>query len=149
METRQQGPNGGGNNGRNGSERRKSERLAMSLSGRLTWKDARGAIRFASIQTRDVNSDCAFVECRSGSPIPLYRLVQFQLDQQGHTLPTGLPAALVRGKVLSAVYRVAPSIRSTGLPEGYLLRLLPVASSRASSRVAPAESDEVALESIA
>ncbi|MFB3852476.1 MAG: hypothetical protein ACE148_01490 [Vicinamibacterales bacterium] len=148
MDNRHQGSNGNGHNGRNGCERRKSDRLLVSLSGRLTWKDARGAIRFATIQTRDVTRDCAFVECRSGSPIPLYRLVQLQLDQS-RNLPPDLPPALLRGKVLSAVYRVAPSLRSTGLPGGYLLRLLPVASSRASSRVAPPESDEVAFESIA
>ncbi|RPJ84541.1 MAG: hypothetical protein EHM13_03840, partial [Acidobacteria bacterium] len=88
MDSRHQGPNGNnGYNGRNGCERRKSGRLPVSLSGRLTWKDTRGAIRFASIQTRDVTGDCAFVECRSGSPIPLYRLVQLQLDQQTRSLP--------------------------------------------------------------
>jgi hypothetical protein len=98
-----------------------------------------------------VTRDCAFVECRSGSPIPLYRLVQLQLVVQSGPLPAGIPPSLGRGKVLSAVYRVAPSVRTTGLPEGYLLRLLPLSSgsSRSMSPVCPPAPEEIAFESIA
>lgn len=116
-------------------ERRSAGRRQVALPGRITWKDSRGAIRFASIRTRDVSEDYAFVECLSGSPIPLYRLVQLQIDDHAQGVPAGLPPALARGRTLSAVFRVAPSLPATGLPEGYLLRLLsPPTSARSTAK---------------
>ncbi len=110
-------------------------RVQVSLPGHITWKDSRGAIRFASIRTRDVSENYAFVECLSGSPIPLYRLVHLQIDDHAQGVPAGLPPALARGKALSAVFRVAPALPSTGLPEGYLLRLLtPPVSARSAAK---------------
>jgi len=128
-----------------GTERRTAARQAIALPGRLTWKDARGAIRFASIQTRNLTDDFAFVECLGGSPIPLYRLVQLQIDQQAQVLPPGVPSALGRGKVLSAVYRVGPSRPATGLPEGYALRLLvpPGSAARASAKASFQALDDI------
>lgn len=104
-------------------ERRKSSRERVALAGRVVWRDAWGTTRFATVRTRDVNDAWAFVECLSGMPIPLYRLVHLQLDH----VPAAareVPDSLRRGKVLSAVYRVGPSQPSTGLPDGYALRLL-------------------------
>ena len=104
-------------------DRRASERRRTSLAGRLVWRDVRSATRFATVLIRNVSELGAYVECVSGTPIPLHRLVflQAERDQAGHG---DLPAALREGRVLSAVYRIAPSQPSTGVPQGYALRLL-------------------------
>lgn len=102
---------------------RASERRRLSIPARLTWKDANGAVRFASVTTRDVSDVGVFVECETGSVIPLYRLVHVQMEgvaEQG----AALPARLRQGRVLSAVWRVAPCKRTTGTPAGYALRFL-------------------------
>lgn len=102
---------------------RSAERVRVSLPARLTWKDATGAIRFVSVTTRDVSEAGAFVEVDTAPAIPLYRLVHVQLERDGRELE-GLPEALRRGRVLSAVWRVGPCRRTTGTPEGYALRFL-------------------------
>ena len=51
-----------------------------ALPARLTWKDHRGTTRFASVVTRNVSDLGVYVESRSVVSIPLYRLVQFQLE---------------------------------------------------------------------
>jgi hypothetical protein len=102
------------------SQQRAAERRAVSLPARLTWKDQRGATRFASVVTRNVSEFGVFVECQSAVSIPLYRLVQFQLERDIRESDP-LPAAL-RGRVLSAVYRVT-SAPSTGR-QGLALRLM-------------------------
>jgi hypothetical protein len=89
----------------------------------LTWRDASGTLRFASVVMREVSEVDAFVECQVPALIPLYRLVHFQVERpsrDGHDLP----AALREGKVLSAIYRVGPYKTATGTPSGYALRLL-------------------------
>jgi hypothetical protein len=101
----------------------RAERRSLVLPGRVTWKDARGATRFASVLTRDVSETGVFIEWRESTSIPLYRLVTFQLERDVRNAE-GLPAALRSGKVLSAVYRAGAFQRSTGTPEGYGLRLL-------------------------
>jgi hypothetical protein len=102
--------------------RRTSDRQAVSLPARLTWKDQRGATRFATVWTRDVSDVGVFVECYSAVAIPLYRLVQFQLERppaDGEAVPT----ALRQGRILSAVYRVtAPTTQGTR--QGLALRLM-------------------------
>lgn len=98
-------------------------RRPLRVAGRLTWRDAEGALRFVSVVTRDVSDVDAFVECQVPASIPLYRLVHFQIEPGGRDT-ADLPAALKRGKVLSAVYRVGPYRRSSGTPAGYALRLL-------------------------
>ena len=99
---------------------RNNERRAVTLPARLTWKDQRGATRFASVVTRNVSELGVFVECQSAVSIPLYRLVQFQLERDVRDCEP-LPASL-RGRVLSAVYRVT-SAPSTGR-QGIALRLM-------------------------
>jgi hypothetical protein len=104
------------------ANKRGTERRTMTLPARLTWKDQRGTTRFASVVTRDI-SDCGvYVECHSTVPIPLYRLVQFQLESPTRD-SDGLPSTLRNGRVLSAVYRVAPPTRS-GARQGLALRLM-------------------------
>jgi hypothetical protein len=98
-------------------------RRKLRVPGRLTWRDASGALRFVSVITRDVSDVDAFVECQLPASIPLYRLVHFQVERTERE-SAGLPPVLQHGKVLSAVYRVGPYRRSTGTPQGYALRLL-------------------------
>ena len=100
-----------------------SPRLAITVPARITWKDASGAVRFASVTTRNVSETGVFVECEAGAAIPLYRLVHLQLERNA-AANTQLPARLRDGRVLSAVWRVAPCRKSTGTPSGYALRFL-------------------------
>jgi len=102
---------------------RSSERSAVALPARLTWKDASGAVRFISVMTRDVSEAGVFVECEAGAAIPLYRLVHLQVERSTRGAES-LPMRLREGRVLSAVWRVAPCRRSTGTPSGYALRFL-------------------------
>jgi hypothetical protein len=98
-------------------------RQALNVTGRLTWRDARGIPRFATVVTRDVSADGVYLECRGGEPIPLYRLVYLQIERDERAASV-LPPALKDGRVLSAVYRVGPCEPATGMPSGYALRLL-------------------------
>lgn len=115
---------------------RRSERQPLVLPGRVTWKDARGTTRFASVVTRDVSDTGVFIEWSESTSIPLYRLVTFQLERDARNAG-GLPVSLRVGKVLSAVYRAGEFQKSTGTPEGYGLRLLvePSASMASPERV--------------
>ena len=102
--------------------KRTAERRSVSLPARLTWKDQRGTTRFASVVTRNVSELGVFVECQGVVSIPLYRLVQFQLERDVRDSDP-LPASLRSGRILSAVYRVAgPS--GNGGRHGLALRLL-------------------------
>lgn len=103
-------------------EQRATRRQSLGVPGRLVWKDARGTTRFNSVLIRDISETGAYVESISGSPIPLYRLVSLQAERAVE--PEVLPSCLRQGRVLSAVFRVGPSSRTTGTPEGYGLRLL-------------------------
>lgn len=97
---------------------RSTSRQRLALPARLTWKDQGGAMRFASVVTRDVSDSGAFVECPSAAPLPLFRLVHLQLES---------PAAnsthpLSSGRVLAAVWRVERSV--AGGAQGFALRFL-------------------------
>ena len=98
-------------------------RRRVAIPGRLTWRDATGTLRFASVVTRDVSDSDAFVECQMPASIPLYRLVHFQVERSAQDR-ADLPPVLRRGKLLSAVYRVGPYTPATGTPQGYAIRLL-------------------------
>ena len=104
------------------SNRRTSDRLPMAIPARLTWKDQRGATRFASVWTRDISDQGVYVESYSAVSIPLYRLVQLQLERSAKE-GEPVPAALQQGRVLSAVYRVATPTTS-GTRQGFALRLM-------------------------
>jgi hypothetical protein len=110
---------------------RSSERRVISIPARLTWKDQSGTTRFASVVTRNVSEVGVYVECPTPLSIPLYRLVQFQLERDVRDAD-GLPGPLQQGRVLSAVYRVSPPAASK--PQGLALRLM-VPPSRAVAEV--------------
>jgi hypothetical protein len=61
-------------------QQRIGQRRQVRVPGRLTWRDASGTLRFASVMTRDVSDVDAFVECQVPASIPLYRLVHFQIE---------------------------------------------------------------------
>ena len=102
---------------------RPAQRRSITVPARITWKDASGAVRFASVVTRNVSETGVFVECEAGATIPLYRLVHLQLERNAGS-NSELPSKLREGRVLSAVWRVAPCRKSTGTPSGYALRFL-------------------------
>jgi hypothetical protein len=116
---------------------RAGNRRKIAVAGRLTWRDANGTLRFASVVTRDVSDTDAFVECQGPASIPKYRLVHFQVERSAQGRPD-LPPVLRNGKLLSAIYRVGPCESSTGTPKGYAIRLLtpPVAGKAAKAPLA-------------
>lgn len=97
-------------------------RQTAQLPARLTWRDASGTLRFASVTVRDVSDVDAFVECQVAASIPLHRLVHIQVERTARD--GALPRALSSGKVLSAIYRIGAFSSTTGTPTGYGLRLL-------------------------
>jgi hypothetical protein len=101
--------------------KRNATRRPVRLPARLTWKDQRGATRFASVITHDVSELGVYVECHSPVSIPLFRLVQLQLETDARQAAV-LPPALQQGRILSAVYRVSPPRASQ--PQGLALRLM-------------------------
>jgi len=101
--------------------KRTTERRTVTLPARLTWKDQRGTTRFASVTTRNVSEFGVYVECHSPVSIPLYRLVQFQLERDVRSADM-LPDSLQQGRILSAVYRVSPP--SSSNPQCLALRLM-------------------------
>jgi hypothetical protein len=96
--------------------KRTAERRSVSLPARLTWKDQRGTTRFASVITRNVSELGVFVECQGTVSIPLYRLVQFQLERDVRDSDP-LPASLRSGRILTT-----PTAH--GGRQGLALRLL-------------------------
>ena len=100
---------------------RAAERQNVTLPARLTWKDQRGTTRFAAVVTRNVSEFGVFVECAAPVSIPLFRLVQFQLERDVRE-GENLPSSLRQGRILSAVYRVQPP--RPGTPQGLALRLM-------------------------
>jgi hypothetical protein len=107
------------------------DRRKIAVAGRLTWRDANGTLRFASVVTRDVSDTDAFVECRGPASIPKYRLVHFQVERSAQNR-ADLPPAMRAGKLLSVIYRVGPCESTTGTPNGYAIRVLaPPAAGRA------------------
>jgi hypothetical protein len=103
--------------------RRRARRQPIAVPARLTWKDASGAVRFASVVTKDVSEAGVFVECDAAPAIPLYRLVHLQIERSASDADA-VPLRLREARVLSAVWRVAPCRKSTGTPSGYALRFL-------------------------
>jgi hypothetical protein len=114
------------------ASKRAVERRSVAVPGRLTWRDARGMMRFATVTTRDVSEQGVYLECRAADAIPLHRLVYLQLERDARDLAQ-VPASLKDGRVLSAVYRVGPHEPTTGTPSGYALRLLVDPRARAAS----------------
>jgi hypothetical protein len=103
-------------------QQRAAERRAVTVPARLTWKDQRGTTRFASVVTRNMSEFGVYVESQSPISIPLYRLVQFQIERDGQDIH-GIPTSLREGRTLSAVYRIVPPAYS-GARHGLALRLM-------------------------
>lgn len=103
-------------------QKRTTPRQTVAIPARLTWKDQRGATRFASVVARNVSEFGVYVECQSPIAISRFRLVQFQLERDVREAD-GVPASLRQGRTLSAVYRVSPPNRS-GQLQGLALRLM-------------------------
>jgi hypothetical protein len=101
--------------------KRTSERRIVALPARLTWKDQRGTMRFAAVTTCNVSDFGAYVELAAPVSIPLFRLVQLQIEREVRD-GEPIPSALQQGRVLSAVYRVSPA--SASKPQGLALRLM-------------------------
>lgn len=106
---------------RTDANKRGTERRAVALPARLTWKDQRGTTRFATVVARNVSDFGVYVECPSPVSIPLFRLVQLQLERDVRNAEA-VPDTLQHGRVLSAVYRVSPP--SASQPQGLALRLM-------------------------
>jgi len=119
------------------TDKRTSERHDMAVPGQIVWKDAKGNTKLTSVMTRNVSENGVAVECLNGAAIPLYRLVYFQVDREARHRP-GLPEALRKPNVLSAIFRVGEDSRVTGAPAQYALRLLvePVRASQVATRTA-------------
>ena len=106
------------------SVKRSSERLAITVPARITWKDASGAVRFR------VGDDARHqrrrrvrgMRSRRGHPALSARAPAGRALARRRT--TSCRRSLREGRVLSAVWRVAPCRRSTGTPSGYALRFL-------------------------
>jgi len=89
------------------------------------------------VVTRDISDLGVYVESHSVVSIPLYRIVQFQLEQDVLDAEA-MPVSLRRGgRVLSAVYRVSPPTRGGG-KQGFALRLMvdPARQAPAAARTA-------------
>jgi hypothetical protein len=104
-------------------EKRTEDRLPIEVPGQILWKDAKGNTRVASVVTRDVSAHGVSVECLGGTPIPMYRLVYFQVDRAARGR-ADLPAVLRKSSVLSAIFRVGAVSDVTGAPANYALRLM-------------------------
>jgi hypothetical protein len=113
----------------------RDERRAVTVPARLTWKDQRGATRFATVLVRNASDHGVYVECQSPVSIPLFRLVQFQLERDART-SDALPGSLQHGRILGAVYRVSPPKGSQ--PQGLALRLMVDPRRSAAPEIEPA-----------
>jgi hypothetical protein len=118
--------------------KRASDRRTVVLPARLTWKDQRGATRFAAVVTRNVSENGVYVELHSPASIPLYRLVQFQLEREVRRTDA-LPSSLQQGRVLSAVYRISPA--SPTKLQGLALRLMVDPKRAVAAPAAPASAN--------
>ena len=105
------------------TSQRVADRHRIDLPARLTWKDQRGATRFATVVTRNVSEQGVYVECESAVSIPLFRLVQFQLERDVQGRRPGARTRCATDAYSSAVYRVSPPT-SSGTPQGFALRLM-------------------------
>jgi hypothetical protein len=71
---------------------------------------------------RNISEIGAYVECYSAVSIPVFHLVQFQLERDNGDGAV-IPESIRHGRVLSAVYRIDPAT-AAGAPQGLALRLM-------------------------
>jgi hypothetical protein len=96
--------------------------VAVTIPARLTWKDQRGATRFASVVVRNLSEFGAYVESLSPVAISLFRVAQLQFERDVRRMPE-VPASVREGRMLSAVYRITRPSHPDGT-HGLALRLL-------------------------
>jgi hypothetical protein len=113
---------------------RAAARFDVELPARLMWKDQRGTARFTTVMTRNVSEYGAYVECTTPLSMPLYRLVQFQLEPVKDC--DHLPDSLKQGRLTAAVYRVQPP-DARGRGQGLALRLMVEPKSRRAAAAEP------------
>ena len=104
-------------------ERREAIRYPVVASGRMTWTDATGDLRSASIRTENVSERGVLLECLSTTEIPLHRLVSLSLSARAREREE-LPNALRRPNVQAAIYRVETLDDPHQPTRRYALRLL-------------------------
>ena len=121
-------------------EKRIAERVRMEVPGQIVCKDARGKTQMAPVVTRDISETGVAVECRTSVSIPMYRLVYFQVDRGVRHRP-GLPPALRKPSVLTAVFRVGSASDVTGAPTEYGLRMLVEPTTAAAAAKVPTWTD--------
>jgi hypothetical protein len=114
--------------------KRAAERIALNLPARLNWKDQRGIMRFAPVVTKNVSKYGVYIECQTPISLPLYRLVQFQLENNVRGTER-LPPSFKQESILAAVYRVMPP-DTGGRGQGFALRLM-IDPGRQSTAVTP------------
>ena len=88
------------------AERREAIRYPVVASGRMTWTDAPGDDRSASIRTENVSERGVLLECLSTTEISPYRLVSLSLSARARAREELLPNALRHPEVQAAIYRV-------------------------------------------
>ena len=93
------------------------------VAGRLTWTDASGDDRSASIRTENISERGVLLECLSETAIPMYRLVSLSISARVRKR-TDLPNALRTPEVLAAIYRVGAPDDPREQRRRYALRLL-------------------------
>jgi hypothetical protein len=71
----------------------------------MTWTDASGDERTASVRTENISERGVLLECLADTVIAIYRLVSLSLSPRAHERQE-LPSALRTPKVLAAIYRV-------------------------------------------
>ena len=98
----------------------------------MTWTDAKGSARSASIRIENVSELGLLVECLSSTEIPLHRLVSISLSPRARAL-LELPEALRHQDVQAAIYRVETPADPHQPTRRYALRLL-VAPDRVEDR---------------
>jgi hypothetical protein len=108
------------------------------VPAQIVWKDARGATRMMAVTTRDVSDIGVSVECAGGTPIPVFRLVHFQIDKEAR-MRRDLPAVLRKSACSLPCSASGPVPAATGAPAEYALRLLIEPAERAAA--APVEDD--------
>ena len=89
----------------------------------MTWTDASGAARSASVRTENMSELGVLVECLSTTEIPLHRLVSLSLSARARERKD-LPNALRRRDVQAAIYRVETPADPRQPTRHYALRLL-------------------------
>ena len=109
--------------GQSRAEKRAADRRRIAVPGQIVWKDAKGTTRMAAVVTRDVSDNGVSVDCLGGMPIPLFRLVYFQVDREARTR-LDLPAACGSRTCCRRCSASVRAVRRRARQASYALRML-------------------------